>query len=41
MTTKFGTVHQDVLPSKDLRVYKMDANRDELIYWPEGHEFNG
>ena len=40
MTTKFGTVHQDVLPSKDLRVYKMDANRDELIYWPEGHQIN-
>jgi 8-oxo-dGTP pyrophosphatase MutT (NUDIX family) len=36
--SRYGTVHQEVLPSKDLRVYKMEPERDELIYWPEGHQ---
>lgn len=34
---KFGAVTSDILPSKDLRVYKMDVDHSELIYWPEGH----
>ena len=36
--SKFGTVQQDILPSKDLRVFAMQAERDELVYWPEGHQ---
>jgi len=36
--SKYGTVHQDILPSKDLRVFSMQPERDELIYWPEGHQ---
>ena len=35
---KFGTVHKDILSSKDLVVYKMEPERDELVYWPEGHQ---
>ena len=35
--SKFGTVQQDILLAKDLRVFKMDPERDEMIYWPEGH----
>jgi hypothetical protein len=35
---KFGAIIHDVLPSKDLKVYKYDSGRSELVYWPEGHQ---
>lgn len=35
---KYGAVISDVLPSKHLRVYKLEPGQSELIYWPEGHQ---
>ena len=37
MRGKFGAIVKSVLPSKDLKVYKMDPDTSELIYWPHGH----
>jgi len=34
---KFRAVVKSKLPSKDLRIYKMDVDTSELIYWPDGH----
>lgn len=34
---KFGTIVKDVLPAKDLLVYKMDPDSSEIVYWPHGH----
>ena len=35
---KYGAVISDILPSKDLVVYKVSIHNTELIYWPEGHQ---
>ncbi len=35
---KYGAVVRDTLPSHDLLLYKVDPERSELIYWPEGHQ---
>ena len=35
---KFKAIVKGILPSKDLRVYKMDVDTSELVYWPEGHQ---
>lgn len=37
MRGKFGTKIKDILPAKDIRVYRMDVNNSEMVYWPEGH----
>lgn len=34
---KFGSIVKAVLPSKDLKVYKMEPSTSEMIYWPHGH----
>lgn len=35
---KHGAVVSDILPTKDLLVFKPDIDHSELIYWPEGHQ---
>lgn len=35
---KWGAIIKDVIPSKDLLVYRADINSSELVYWPEGHQ---
>ena len=35
---KFKAVIQSILPSKDLKVDKMDVDNSELVYWPHGHQ---
>jgi hypothetical protein len=35
---KFGALISDTLPSDELRVYKIDIGRSELVYWPDGHQ---
>lgn len=35
---KFGAILSSILPSHDLRVYKMNINDSEMIYWPDNHQ---
>jgi len=35
---KYGAVVRDVLPAKELRVYRMEPDSSEMVYWPEGHK---
>lgn len=35
---KFGAVVSSTLPSSELKVYKMDIDGSEMIYWPENHQ---
>ncbi len=37
VTGKFGAIVKAVLPSKDLKVYKMEPDSSEMVYWPHGH----
>ncbi len=37
VTGKFGAVVKAILPSKDLKVYKMEPDSSEMVYWPHGH----
>lgn len=35
---KYKAIVGAILPSKDLRIYKMDIDDSELVYWPENHQ---
>ena len=37
VTGKFGAIVKAILPSKDLKVYKMEPDSSEMVYWPHGH----
>ncbi len=38
LSGKWKAIVTDVLPSKDLIIYKIDVGMSELVYWPEGHK---
>jgi hypothetical protein len=37
VTGKFGAIVKAILSSKDLKVYKMEPDSSEMVYWPHGH----
>ena len=37
VTGKFGAIVKAILPSRDLKVYKMEPDSSEMVYWPHGH----
>jgi hypothetical protein len=38
LSGRWKAIVTDILPAKDLYLYKADIGMSEMVYWPEGHE---